>query len=371
MSPERTAPVSPSATLRLVTHVTAPGCNPSQGAPPASAMPQDPPARKRPHGSALRQQPPRSILTDYQRSGVSWQAVDREAVFTACDALARAGVEFTDALALMDLHAWIDRQQVKPYRYYAKRWNWGEKRVYNFMLALGIYGTRGASGEQKGASGEQTGAKQAGNRTEISDRGASGEQKGASGEQYPTSLSLPGEKDTLLVAVATERRAVIEPKKGTPKVSTPKVAASDVDRLYAIYPRKRKPQDAKKAIAKALKVHGFEKLETATTAYAAAVAGWPDEDRRFVPYPASWFNAGGYDEDPAEWTRGNAAELRPWDDDAKRRASEDKAWLATIRVDKHATSGAMLWCDRASGPAVRDGYATVYPRPTVVEEVAA
>jgi hypothetical protein len=180
--------VQTSRTLRLVSKRAIESCDPPEPS-PAKPVPSDPPRRTgRPSRvGGLRQQPSRSILTDYQRSGVSWQAVDREAVYAACDALARAGVEFTEALALMDLHAWIDRQQVKPHRYYAKRWGWGEKRAYRLMCDAGIYGPEDE--EQTGTSREQTGTKGAVNEPENADQDTSREQTGTSRTQYPSSLS--------------------------------------------------------------------------------------------------------------------------------------------------------------------------------------
>jgi len=73
--------------------------------------------------------------------------------------------------------------------------------------------------------------------------------------------------------------------------------------IYQAYPRKKKPKDALKAIAKAMHEVGPERLLERTKAFAAAVAPWPASERKFIPYPATWFNAGGYDEDPREWVR--------------------------------------------------------------------
>jgi len=137
--------------------------------------------------------PSRDILAAYQRSGVSWQAVDREAVREAIDIAIAAGVVFTERLAIMDLHYWIDRQSVRPYRYYAPRWKWGPKRVYNLFRRVGVFGAReheGAGREHEGASGEQDEAKNARNQRAKEQKGAEREHKGASGEQYTSSSSL-------------------------------------------------------------------------------------------------------------------------------------------------------------------------------------
>jgi len=78
---------------------------------------------------------------------------------------------------------------------------------------------------------------------------------------------------------------------------------AQVEEIYAAYPRKEAKQDAIKAITKALAIHPAIKLLTATKAYAAAVAAWIPDDRKYVPHPATWFNRGSYEDDPATWAR--------------------------------------------------------------------
>lgn len=80
--------------------------------------------------------------------------------------------------------------------------------------------------------------------------------------------------------------------------------ADAVAEIYAAYPRKVGKMAAKKAIEKALKHKTRAELLEATKAFAAAVAQWPDECRKFVAHPATWFNRGSYDDDRAEWQRG-------------------------------------------------------------------
>lgn len=71
-----------------------------------------------------------------------------------------------------------------------------------------------------------------------------------------------------------------------------------VESIYKEYPRKIAKQDALKAINKALKERTFEFLLEKTKLYYKAREG---QDSQFTPYPASWFNAGHYDDDPKEW----------------------------------------------------------------------
>jgi hypothetical protein len=78
---------------------------------------------------------------------------------------------------------------------------------------------------------------------------------------------------------------------------------SFVEEVYALYPRKVEPIDAKKAIRKVIKEYGSPLIRERTAAYAKVV----DElipvksERQFVPHPATWFNAGGFLTDEVEW----------------------------------------------------------------------
>ena len=65
--------------------------------------------------------------------------------------------------------------------------------------------------------------------------------------------------------------------------------------IYEAYPRKRNRAAALKAIEKALKVESFDFLLSRTEAYARARSS---EDPQFTPYPARWFNAEGYHDEP-------------------------------------------------------------------------
>jgi hypothetical protein len=89
----------------------------------------------------------------------------------------------------------------------------------------------------------------------------------------------------------------------------PMVTAEDI---YGAYPRKVGRTAAIKAINKvpskwrdggfAMRKHLLER----TKAFAAAVQTWPESEKKFCPHPATWFNRGSYDDNPAEWSRGQA-----------------------------------------------------------------
>jgi hypothetical protein len=98
-----------------------------------------------------------------------------------------------------------------------------------------------------------------------------------------------------------------------------KPTEAQLEQLYRLYPRKRDKLAAKKAIRKALGVvmagdpdhpamaldEALDYLAQRVTLYARCVQGC---DREFVPYPASWFNAGSFWDDERDWSRRQADE---------------------------------------------------------------
>ena len=78
---------------------------------------------------------------------------------------------------------------------------------------------------------------------------------------------------------------------------------SGPESIYAIYPRKQGKQEALKSIIKALKQHGMEKIKEATSAYAQATSLWSENDRQYIPHPATWFNQGRFEDDRETWKR--------------------------------------------------------------------
>jgi hypothetical protein len=94
----------------------------------------------------------------------------------------------------------------------------------------------------------------------------------------------------------------------------PNPTEAQIEGLYGAYPRKRDKLDAKKAIRKAVSVvmagdadHPAMPLEDVldylaqrVMLYARCVQGC---EPSYVPYPASWFNAGGFWDDERDWAK--------------------------------------------------------------------
>jgi hypothetical protein len=90
-----------------------------------------------------------------------------------------------------------------------------------------------------------------------------------------------------------------------------------VNRIYAAYPRKEKPRDARKAIEAAARrhhksgrfpalAHAFAFLEQRATDFRRSPRGQkPTIGKDYRPYPATWFNADGFDEPDDAWQRPN------------------------------------------------------------------
>ncbi len=72
------------------------------------------------------------------------------------------------------------------------------------------------------------------------------------------------------------------------------------------WPKKVQKEKALKAWKAACRKVGPERLLAAVQQYAQSQQA--QGDHQFIPYPASWLNAGAYDDDPREW---NVAAAKP------------------------------------------------------------
>ena len=102
------------------------------------------------------------------------------------------------------------------------------------------------------------------------------------------------------VEPATTKEISEVKKKERNKEAEKLVQAIDV---YNLYPRKVARADGLRAISKAIDKIGYEELRKHVAEYAAAVATWPQEQRGFAPYPASWINDERWNDDRSEWYR--------------------------------------------------------------------
>jgi len=68
----------------------------------------------------------------------------------------------------------------------------------------------------------------------------------------------------------------------------------EFDRWYALYPRKEAKENARKAFAKARKQTDMETLVTSLERYTASMKG---KDRQYIALPASWLNAGRWEDE--------------------------------------------------------------------------
>lgn len=73
--------------------------------------------------------------------------------------------------------------------------------------------------------------------------------------------------------------------------------------LYKSYPRKVGKNAALKAILKAMKDHSFDYLLERVSKFAECTRSWPEDQLRFIPHPATWFNGGRFEDDEKEWVK--------------------------------------------------------------------
>jgi uncharacterized protein YdaU (DUF1376 family) len=83
-------------------------------------------------------------------------------------------------------------------------------------------------------------------------------------------------------------------KKVRPTPSESPSSGVDFDDFWAAYPRKVGKDAARKAFASALK-----RASVADIAAGLNAARWPSE-RQFIPHPATWLNAGRWQDDPTD-----------------------------------------------------------------------
>jgi hypothetical protein len=104
---------------------------------------------------------------------------------------------------------------------------------------------------------------------------------------------------TVTENVTAGNALVIQPDPTRPEPTRPKIKDSsktdeEFDQWYSRYPRKEAKTAARKAFAKARKDVDMDTLMVGLTRYVASVKG---RERQYIALPASWLNAGRWEDD--------------------------------------------------------------------------
>jgi hypothetical protein len=197
-------------------------------------------------------------------------------------------------------------------RYLAGAWKWSDKRVQRFLAALesdGSISTKTTSGQtvftllnwaKYQRPNAEISADQATTQTATQTAGATTTQT-----QVITTCEIKAfssgkiEATTQTEAPTTTQTATNKKER---KKSKKDIApcGSDFADWYSIYPKKKSPQDAKRAFDKIISsdLIALSDLMEKTRAFAATWASEPKERRKYIPYPAKWLRDGGYDDEP-------------------------------------------------------------------------
>ena len=127
------------------------------------------------------------------------------------------------------------------------------------------------------------------------------------------------------------------PFKGNPIAPKPeKARRSDAWRkIYEAYPKHVAPAAAQKAIEKALTKVPADALLEAAQAFRSATENW---DKQFIPHPATWFNAGRWEDDRSTWVQESAPDATPRNNNGE--------ILATGRTTAHSDETLEHWKKR-------------------------
>ncbi|MCO1575005.1 MarR family winged helix-turn-helix transcriptional regulator [Crossiella sp. SN42] len=95
----------------------------------------------------------------------------------------------------------------------------------------------------------------------------------------------------------------------------------DFDEFWSIYPRKVGKTAARKAWDRALRDATPEAILTGAARFAAQRAG---QDPKFTPHPATWLNAGRWDDEDTPGLRAVSGGYRPWANPANHDAYDEE-----------------------------------------------
>lgn len=197
-------------------------------------------------------------------------------------------------------------------RYLAKAWRWSDKRVQRFLSALQL--------DQSVTTQTTTG------QTVITLCNWSKYQR-------------PDFEATTQTATPTTTATTTNNKEGKEKKEyTPQNEPAGFSDWYAAYPKKKQPQAAKRAYAKVIggNLISESDLLAKTQAFAASWSDKPQDQRRFIPYPASWLNAGSYDDELDGGTEPVAAVRDP-------RTFTNQDWQKRLRYFQESDTWMEAW----------------------------
>lgn len=110
--------------------------------------------------------------------------------------------------------------------------------------------------------------------------------------ETPVSLGELPATPELSPTLPLGREGMGRESKKTP--SSPATPSMEFDTFWAQYPRKIGKEAARRAFAKAMKKTTAEKIAAGVEALRIQVAG---KDQQFTPHPATWLNAGRWDDE--------------------------------------------------------------------------
>lgn len=125
--------------------------------------------------------------------------------------------------------------------------------------------------------------------------------RAASSKAEASASSKPEASASQLLEPPTQTQPLpnpTQPQKPKTKKPSPLRAAQGLDRFeefYAVYPRHIDRKDAERAWSKAIQAHPADQIIDAAKRYADAQQG---RDAKFIKYPATWLNKGGYLDEP-------------------------------------------------------------------------
>jgi len=193
-------------------------------------------------------------------------------------------------------------------RFLARAWSWSDKRVQRFLSAL--------KSDQSVTTQTTTG-------------------------QTVITLCNWGKYQNPFAAATTQSATGVTTQTTTKKKEIKEkkdIALSErsFSEWYSAYPKKKSREAAKRAYAKVIASGAITEsnLLAKTVAFANSWAAEPQERRQFIPYPASWLNAGAYADEPDN--RGGEAAPAPIDP----RAFTPAQWRK--RLDSHRDGGDWL-----------------------------